>query len=74
MSVREIVEQIGRLATEELALVRVALDAAPVARGDVSSLAARYAEVLARLDDGYCDGDGSPVADTIDDVLYGRAQ
>ncbi|MCC7492857.1 MAG: hypothetical protein IT204_10935 [Fimbriimonadaceae bacterium] len=71
MSVQEILDRVKDLTAAERQLVREAL-----ARHQSEPATADTAEDLERIralfDAGWCEGDGRPVAATIDQALYGR--
>jgi len=69
MSVEEVIEQIKRMTPEEQVRVREAVDG--LVSPEQLAGEQRLRAVYAMLDEGWCQGDGSPVADTIDELLYG---
>ncbi len=76
MSVEEVIEQIKRMTPEEQALVEVGLAKLRSAQAQPQSDEGPHTveEAWAMLDQGWCVGDGRPMADTVDEVLYGSGR
>ncbi|MCC7492859.1 MAG: hypothetical protein IT204_10945 [Fimbriimonadaceae bacterium] len=72
MSVQEILDRVKDLTAAERQLVREALQEPTGRPAETRSDLVRQS--VAALRDGWIEGDGRPVADTIDAVLYGRPE
>jgi hypothetical protein len=72
VDIEAVIEAIKKMTPEERRRVRQALRDPPESAGPAMPIPKLTREEAYRLlDEGWCEGDGRPYADTIDDALYG---
>ena len=72
VDIEAVIEAVKTMTPEERRRVRMALAEPPASAGPALPMPKlTREEAWALLETGWCEGDGRPYADTIDDVLYG---